>query len=158
MIVAHYIPKNFSDLMGERFLPRVGVPAKAGIARHPVSDSEEDISGRFELTDAAGVEKQVLSPHWPPTCRASPAKKFWYDTVCYGSKAAFTCALEAFGADHLVTGSDYPVLQDYETYNRITRPTKRPSPVSSGWHCRGPMSKRSSTTTQRRCSAFGISA
>ena len=116
MIVAHYIPKNFSDLMGERFLPRVGVPAKAGIARHPVSDSEEDISGRFELTDAAGVEKQVLSPHWPPTCRASPAKKFWYDTVCYGSKAAFTCALEAFGADHLVTGSDYPVLQDYETY------------------------------------------
>ena len=46
----------------------------------------------------------------------SPQKKFWYDTVCYGSKAAFTCALEAFGADHLVTGSDYPVLQDYETY------------------------------------------
>jgi hypothetical protein len=34
--------------MGERFLPRVGVPAKAGIARHPVSDSEEDISGRFD--------------------------------------------------------------------------------------------------------------
>jgi predicted TIM-barrel fold metal-dependent hydrolase len=24
--------------------------------------------------------------------------------------------LEAFGADHLVTGSDYPVLQDYEAY------------------------------------------
>jgi hypothetical protein len=22
---AHYIPKNFSDLMGDRFLPRVGV-------------------------------------------------------------------------------------------------------------------------------------
>jgi len=40
----------------------------------------------------------------------------WYNTVCYGSKAAFCCALEAFGADHLVTGSDYPVLQDYETY------------------------------------------
>jgi predicted TIM-barrel fold metal-dependent hydrolase len=34
----------------------------------------------------------------------------------HGSKAAFTCALEAFGADHLVTGSDYPVLQDYEAY------------------------------------------
>jgi len=44
------------------------------------------------------------------------AKKFYYDTVCYGSKAAFICALEAFGADHLVTGSDYPVLQDYEAY------------------------------------------
>jgi predicted TIM-barrel fold metal-dependent hydrolase len=36
--------------------------------------------------------------------------------VCYGSKPAFLCALEAFGADHLVTGSDYPVLQDYEAY------------------------------------------
>jgi predicted TIM-barrel fold metal-dependent hydrolase len=36
--------------------------------------------------------------------------------VCYGSKAAFVCALEACGADHLVTGSDYPVLQDYEEY------------------------------------------
>jgi aminocarboxymuconate-semialdehyde decarboxylase len=39
------------------------------------------------------------------------AKKFYYDTVCYASKAAFSCALEAFGEDHLVTGSDYPVLQ-----------------------------------------------
>jgi predicted TIM-barrel fold metal-dependent hydrolase len=44
------------------------------------------------------------------------AKRFWYDTVCYGSKAAFTCALEAFGADHVVTGSDYPMLQDFEEY------------------------------------------
>jgi len=45
---AHYIPKNFSDLMGDRFLPRVGVPVKSGIARHAVSDSPEDISGRLE--------------------------------------------------------------------------------------------------------------
>ena len=36
--------------------------------------------------------------------------------MCYGSKPAFFCALEAFGADHLVTGSDYPVLQDWYTY------------------------------------------
>ena len=36
--------------------------------------------------------------------------------MCYGSKAAFLCALEAFGADHLVAGSDYPVLQDWEAY------------------------------------------
>jgi predicted TIM-barrel fold metal-dependent hydrolase len=281
---AHYIPKNFSDFMGDRFPPRVGVPVKAGIARHPVSDSAGDISGRLELMDAAGVEKQVLSPHRPPylpdeteciravsmlndgyadlahryperiasyvmlplphidaalkemergldqlgcvgvnmhisclnrsvaetefepiyeemnrrgsilfvhpsvTGICSPfitdygytasvgtsledatfvlhmiakqiphrypnikfivphlggpipmllnrldkqgqrdhpnlaeapsvtAKRFWYDTVCYASKAAFACALEAFGSDHLVTGSDYPVLQDYEAY------------------------------------------
>jgi predicted TIM-barrel fold metal-dependent hydrolase len=44
------------------------------------------------------------------------ARKIYYDTVCYGSKAAFMCAYEAFGAEHLVTGSDYPVLQDYEAY------------------------------------------
>ena len=283
---AHYIPKNYSELMGDRFPPRVGVPEKKGIARHPVSDSATDITGRLELMDAAGVEKQVLSPHRAPyladraecvkavsmlndgyadlahrypqriasyvmlplphidaalremergldqlgcvgvnmhisclnrsvaetefepiyeemnrrgailfvhpsvTGICSPfitdygytasvgtsledatfvlhmiakqiphrypkirfivphlggpipmllnrldqqgqspsghpnlaeapsvtAKRFWYDTVCYGSKAAFTCALEAFGADHLVTGSDYPVLQDYEAY------------------------------------------
>lgn len=281
---AHFIPKNFSDLMGNRFPPRVGVTAKAGIARHPVSDSEQDIRGRIEWMDQAGVEKQILSPHRPPylpdeaecvkavsmlndayaglahrypkriasyvmlplphidaalremergldqlgcvgvnmhifclkrsvaetefepiyqemnrrgvvlfvhpsvTGIFSPmitdygytasvgtsledatfvlhmiakqiphrypkikfivphlggpipmllnrldkqgvrdlpklaelpsvtAKRFWYNTVCYGSKAAFCCALEAFGADHLVTGSDYPVLQDYEPY------------------------------------------
>jgi aminocarboxymuconate-semialdehyde decarboxylase len=63
---AHYIPKNFSDFMGDRFLPRVGFPVRAGIARHPVSDSQEDISGRFEVMDAAGVEERVLSPYWPP--------------------------------------------------------------------------------------------
>ncbi|HJU19748.1 MAG TPA: amidohydrolase family protein [Stellaceae bacterium] len=281
---AHYIPQAFSDFMGDRFPPRVGQPDKTGIARHAVSDAPLDITRRLELMDAAGVEKQVLSPHRPPylpseaegvtaarllndgyaelaqrhpgriasyvmlplphidavlremergfeqlgcvgvnlnisclgrsvaepefepiwqeinrrravlfvhpsvTGICSPfitgwrytaavgtsledatfvlhmiarqiphrypdikfivphlggpipmllnrldlqgvrdhpdlpekpsvtARKFYYDTVCYGSKAAFICALEAFGADHLVTGSDYPVLQDYEDY------------------------------------------
>jgi aminocarboxymuconate-semialdehyde decarboxylase len=63
---AHDLPKNFSDFIGDRFWPRVGVPVRTGLARHPFSDSDEDINGRFELMDAAGVEKQVLSPHWPP--------------------------------------------------------------------------------------------
>jgi 6-methylsalicylate decarboxylase len=283
-VQAHYIPKNYSDFMGDRFPPRVGVPVKTGIACYPVSDSPEDIRGRLELMDRAGVEKQILSPHHPPylpdeaecvkgvrmlndayadlahrypkriasyvmlplphidaalremergldqlgcvgvnmniSCLNrsvaetefepiyqemnrrgvvlfvhpansgifSPmitdyaysgpvgtsledavfvlhmiakqipyrypkikfivphlggpipmllnrldkqgvqyhpdvaelpsvtAKRFWYDTVCYGSKAAFGCAIEAFGADHLVTGSDYPVLQTWEDY------------------------------------------
>ena len=68
------------------------------------------------------------------------AKKFYYDTVCYGSKAAFICALEAFGADHLVTGSDYPVLQDYEANketfayrNKLRRGhVPRSNPAASG--------------------------
>ena len=283
-VQAHYIPKKYSDFMGDRFPPRVGVPVKTGIACYPVSDSPEDIRGRLELMDRAGVEKQILSPHHPPylpdeaecvkgvrmlndayadlahrypkriasyvmlplphidaalremercldqlgcvgvnmniSCLNrsiaetefepiyqemnrrgvvlfvhpansgifSPmitdyaysgpvgtsledavfvlhmiakqipyrypkikfivphlggpipmllnrldkqgvqyhpdvaelpsvtAKRFWYDTVCYGSKAAFGCAIEAFGADHLVTGSDYPVLQTWEDY------------------------------------------
>jgi 6-methylsalicylate decarboxylase len=65
------------------------------------------------------LDKQGQSRNGHPDLAEAPsvtAKKFYYDTVCYGSKAAFTCALEAFGADHLVTGSDYPVLQDYEAY------------------------------------------
>lgn len=284
---AHCTPRNFSEFMGDRFASPVHLPVKRGMARHPFSDSPEDIQGRFELMERAGVEKQVLSPNHPPylpderegvravqmlndayadlahrypdriasyvmlplphidaalkemergfdqlgcvgvnmniTCMnrsiaetefepiyaemnrrgavlfvhpagsgiCSPlivdyrwrssvgtsledatfvlhmiakqiphrypnikfivphlggpipmllnrldqqgqsessghpnlaeapsvtAKRFYYDTVCYGSKPGFLCALEAFGADHLVTGSDYPVLQDYESY------------------------------------------
>jgi predicted TIM-barrel fold metal-dependent hydrolase len=284
-VQAHYLPKNYSDFMGDRFPSRVGLPVKTGAARFPFSDSEEDIQGRFELMDRAGVEKQILSPnHTPylpdeaecvkgvkmlndgyadlahrypkriasyvmlplphidaalremergldqlgcvgvnmhilclkrsvaetefeplyeemnrrgvvlfvhptgagtgsplindygysgsvgtsivdavfvlhmiakqipyrypnikfivphlggpipmllnrldkqgvqahpdlPELPSVTAKRFWYDTVCYGSKAAFSCALEAFGADHLVTGSDYPILLDWEDYN-----------------------------------------
>ena len=65
---AHYIPQDFGDFMGDRWGPRVGpaVKVKEGIAKHPVSDSATDISGRFELMDEAGVEKQVLSPNHPP--------------------------------------------------------------------------------------------
>ena len=44
------------------------------------------------------------------------AKRFWYDTVGHGSRAALRCACDAFGPDHLVTGSDYPVLLPYENY------------------------------------------
>ncbi|HEU0217826.1 MAG TPA: amidohydrolase family protein [Stellaceae bacterium] len=280
----HYLPRSFSDYMGDRYWPPVGKPTRTGLACHPFSDLPEDISGRFDLMDAAGVGRQVLSPHWPPylpdeaqgvhaikllndgyaalahkypdrissyvmlplphidasleemargfdelgcvgvnmniVClgdsighekfepiyaemnrrntilfvhpagsgiqspmindwnywasvgtsledatfvlhmiarqipyrypnikfivphlggpipmllnrldlqgqRDQPnlaeapsvtAKKFYYDTVCYASKAAFTCALEAFGEDLLVTGSDYPVLQAWESY------------------------------------------
>ena len=38
------------------------------------------------------------------------------DAVCNGANPAFTCAVEAFGADHLVTGSGYPVLEGWEEY------------------------------------------
>ena len=44
------------------------------------------------------------------------ARRLWYDTVCYGSKAAICCAREAFGVEKLVTGSHCPVPREYEPY------------------------------------------
>jgi predicted TIM-barrel fold metal-dependent hydrolase len=46
------------------------------------------------------------------------ARRFYYDTVGHGSPAALLCAWKAFGADHLVAGSDYPVLMAFETYHQ----------------------------------------
>ncbi len=46
------------------------------------------------------------------------ARRFYYDTVGHGSPAALLCAWKAFGADHLVAGSDYPVLLAFETYRQ----------------------------------------
>ena len=63
---AHYTPKNFSEFMGDRFASPIHLPVKRGMARHPFSDSQEDIEDRFKLMDEAGVEKQVLSPNHPP--------------------------------------------------------------------------------------------
>src|SRR5215831_17505019 len=49
------------------------------------------------------------------------ARRFFYDTVGHGSQAALLCAWKAFGADHLVAGSDYPVLLAFETYRQTFR-------------------------------------
>jgi len=43
------------------------------------------------------------------------ARRFYYDTVGHGSHAALLCAWKAFGAEHLVPGSDFPVLLAYES-------------------------------------------
>ena len=63
---AHYTPKNFSQFMGDRFASPVHLPVKRGMARHPFSDSQQDIEGRFQWMEEAGVGKQVLSPNHPP--------------------------------------------------------------------------------------------
>jgi aminocarboxymuconate-semialdehyde decarboxylase len=49
----------------------------------------------------------------PPS---SALRRFWYDTVGHGSAPALRAAVEAFGADRLVPGSDYPVLLRFEDY------------------------------------------
>jgi predicted TIM-barrel fold metal-dependent hydrolase len=53
-----------------------------------------------------------------PEAPSVTARRFYYDTVGHGSHAALLCAWKAFGADHLVPGSDFPVLLSYETYAR----------------------------------------
>src|SRR5256885_17232402 len=63
---AHYTPRNFSEFMGDRFASPVHLPVKRGMARHPFSDSAEDIEGQFRLMDEAGVGEQGLSPNHPP--------------------------------------------------------------------------------------------
>ncbi len=44
------------------------------------------------------------------------ARRFFYDTVGWGSEAALLAAAEAFGASQLVPGSDWPVLLPWESY------------------------------------------
>src|SRR2546422_2363704 len=46
------------------------------------------------------------------------ARRFYYDTVGHGSQAALLCAWKAFGADHLVAGSRYPVPIAVQTYHQ----------------------------------------
>ena len=45
-------------------------------------------------------------------------RRFYYDTVGHGSKAALHCSVMAFGADHILPGSDFPVLLSFESYAR----------------------------------------
>jgi predicted TIM-barrel fold metal-dependent hydrolase len=49
------------------------------------------------------------------------ARRLYYDTVGHGSHAALLCAWKAFGADHLVPGSDWPVLLAHESYRETMR-------------------------------------
>jgi predicted TIM-barrel fold metal-dependent hydrolase len=65
------------------------------------------------------IDNQVSSTHKDlPEKPAMTARRFWYDTVGHGSHAALRCACEAFGPDRLLTGSDYPVLLQYESYKQ----------------------------------------
>ena len=66
------------------------------------------------------------------------AKRFYYDTVGHGSQEALACAAGAFGVDHLVTGSDYPVLLSFEAYREtfeyINRSQLRPEEIQAVLH------------------------
>jgi predicted TIM-barrel fold metal-dependent hydrolase len=51
-----------------------------------------------------------------PELPSHTARRLFYDTVGHGSKPALRCAVDAFGADRLLPGSDYPVLLAFESY------------------------------------------
>lgn len=51
-----------------------------------------------------------------PEPPSQTARRFFYDTVGHGSRAALRCAVDAFGSDRIVPGSDYPVLLPFESY------------------------------------------
>jgi aminocarboxymuconate-semialdehyde decarboxylase len=63
-----------------------------------------------------------------PEPPSATARRFYYDTVGWGSRAALLAAVEAFGASQLVTGSDFPVLLGHESY-RQTFDNIRNSPL-----------------------------
>ncbi len=44
------------------------------------------------------------------------ARRLYYDTVGHGSPIALQAAWKAFGAEHLMAGSDYPVTLYFEPY------------------------------------------
>jgi predicted TIM-barrel fold metal-dependent hydrolase len=59
-----------------------------------------------------------MGRHDLPEPPSVTARRFYYDTVGHGSHAALLCAWAAFGADHLLPGSDFPFLLLHETYER----------------------------------------
>jgi len=69
------------------------------------------------LLDRLNNQFSMTSKHLPEPPKDT-AKRFYYDTVGHGSHAALHCARLAYGADHILVGSDFPVLQSWETYDR----------------------------------------
>jgi predicted TIM-barrel fold metal-dependent hydrolase len=51
-----------------------------------------------------------------PERPSTVVKRLWFDTVSHCSLVALRSAHESFGADRLVTGSDYPAMQHFQGY------------------------------------------
>ena len=95
-LIARRIPSRFPNI--KYVVPHLGGMIPMQLARLDAQGAQQ----HPDITEAPSVT----------------ARRLYYDTVCYGSQAAFTCAYMAFGAEHLVTGSDYPVLMSFESYKR----------------------------------------
>jgi len=95
-LIARKIPAQFPDIT---FI----VPHLGG----PIAMLLERLDNQFSMAQRGLPE--------PPSVTA---RRFYYDTVGHGSHAALLCAWKAFGADHLLPGSDFPVLLNFESYAR----------------------------------------
>lgn len=93
-LIAKQIPSKYPDITF--IIPHLGGPIPMLLPR---------LNNQFSMQSRGLPE--------PP---ADTARRFYYDTVGHGSEAALTCAVMAFGARHVLPGSDYPVLLSFETY------------------------------------------
>ena len=95
-LIANRIPAQFPEIT--HIIPHLGGPIPMLLER---------LDNQFSM-------QQFDLPE-PPSVTA---RRFYYDTVGHGSHAALTCAWRAFGADHILPGSDFPVLLAFESYER----------------------------------------
>src|SRR5215510_1444195 len=95
-LIARRIPERFPNI-------KYVVPHLGGI-----------IPMLLQRLDNQAPQKHPNLPERP----SMTARRFYYDIVGHGSQAALLCAWKAFGADHLVAGSDYPVLLAFESYRQ----------------------------------------
>lgn len=59
-------------------------------------------------------------PEALPSVRGARVR-LYYDTLGHASRAALLCAWKAFGAEHLVADSDWPLLLAHESYRETMR-------------------------------------
>jgi predicted TIM-barrel fold metal-dependent hydrolase len=95
-LIARKIPAQFPNITF--IIPHLG---------GPIAMLLERLDNQFSMAQRELPE--------PPSVTA---RRFYCDTVGHGSHAALLCAWKAFGADHLLPGSDFPVLLNFETYAR----------------------------------------
>ncbi len=93
-LIAKQIPSKFPNITF--IVPHLGGPIPMLLDR---------LNNQFSMT------QHGFSEHPKDT-----ARRFYYDTVAHGSHAALKCAAIAFGADHILPGSDFPVLLSFESY------------------------------------------
>jgi predicted TIM-barrel fold metal-dependent hydrolase len=93
-LIARRIPHRFPDITF--IIPHLGGPIPMLLER---------LDNQFSMAQ-----------HDLPEPPSVTARRFYYDTVGHGSHAALLCAWKAFGPDHILPGSDYPVLLTYESY------------------------------------------